>query len=223
MKKLNLERKSIQLPPNIKFSYCPPQYLTDVSRKHFQVENAVAQTMTVAERPLVLLFAWMLSKDKHIEKYRQFWYQRGFDVLTVRTAPLDLLLPTIGGAKIARILVEYLRSLRPRYDEIIVHAFSVGGYQLCELLCKMERSIADGDEKVAQLSSSFRGWIIDSCVFANDCAPGLSRAITTNPIIQPAIEKSIQTWLKTTKSFTLNRYFEVQNYLSTNRRQVPGN
>lgn len=224
LKKLKPERKSLQLPPNIKFSYCPPQYLTlpgGVS-KHYEAVEAAAQTMTVAKRPLVLLFAWMLSQDKHIEKYRHFWYQRGFDVLTVRTAPLDLLLPTVGGARIARTLVDYLQCLRPRYDEIVVHAFSVGGYQLCEFLRQMERSMAEGDVKVAQLSNSFRGWIIDSCVFANDCAPGLSRAITTNPIVQPAIEQSIHTWLKATRSFTLDRYVEVQSYLSNNRRRVPG-
>ena len=32
---------------------------------------------------LLLLFAWMLSEQPHIEKYREFWIKRGFDILTV--------------------------------------------------------------------------------------------------------------------------------------------
>ncbi len=62
--------------------------------------------MTAVRRPLTVILAWMLAKDKHLEKYRQLWFRRGFDVLTVRTTPIDLLLPPIGGRVVASNLVK---------------------------------------------------------------------------------------------------------------------
>ncbi len=59
-------------------------------------------------RPLVVLFAWMLAKDKHIEKYRNLYFQRGFDVLTVKTEPFELLLPERGSQRIARNVLTFL-------------------------------------------------------------------------------------------------------------------
>lgn len=134
-----------------------------------QVENGV--TVSTASRPLVLLFAWMLSKNVHIEKYRQFWIARGYDILTVQTSPAALLMPSIGGAKIAETVFRYLATATPRYDQVLVHAFSVGGYQLCELLYRLSNGVAAGDAQAKTVFSSLKALIIDSCVFAEDAAP----------------------------------------------------
>ena len=64
--------------------------------------------------------------------------------------------------------------------------------------------------------------MIDSVVFAEDAAPGLSRAITLNPIGQPILEKSIQTFLNATRSFTFNRYKLVESNIIQNRSGIPG-
>ncbi|KPM05619.1 hypothetical protein QR98_0040850 [Sarcoptes scabiei] len=79
-----------------------------------------------SSRPLVLLCCWMLAKEKHIKKYRVFWFERGFDVLTVRTPPSALLLPGIGGKKNASNIIDALINHRPFYDKILVHTLSVG-------------------------------------------------------------------------------------------------
>lgn len=224
--------KRIYLPKNIKFTLCPPQYIEAARTLQEANTNVVSEgnyeithdtfTEATAARPLMVIFGWMLSKDKHIEKYRQFWYQRGFDVLSVRTGPLDLLFPKIGGAYNARVVYDYLQSLRPRYDEILVHAFSVGAYQYAEVLYRILEKSREGDTDAEKLYDSFRGFMIDSCVFADDCPPGLSRAITLHPVWQPMIEKSISTWLKLSKPFTLQRYYEVSKVLINNERRVPG-
>ncbi len=144
---------------------------SSASSETFEITKDGMTATTTATRPLVLLFAWMLSKNVHIEKYRQFWISRGYDILTVQTSPSALLMPSIGGAKIAETVFRYLATATPRYDQVIVHAFSVGGYQLCELLYRLSNGVAAGDPQAKAVFSSLKALIIDSCVFAEDAAP----------------------------------------------------
>lgn len=163
----------------------------------------------------------MLSKNSHLEKYRHFWTSRGYDILTVQTSPIDLLLPSVGGRKVAQNVFNFLKELSPRYDEILVHAFSVGGYQLGELLQRLYEGLERGEPEAERLFTSMKGWLIDSVVFAEDAAPGLSRAITLHPLGQPLLEKSIATFLKATSSFTFSRYKLVEENIIGNRRRTP--
>lgn len=48
------------------------------------------------ERPLTVILAWLMSQKKHIHKYAKFYLDNGFDVLTVRTTPWQLLWPATG-------------------------------------------------------------------------------------------------------------------------------
>lgn len=225
-------KRSLFLPKNIKFTLNPiderRSTLATSAHHALPVEEYLDEVQlqsyakTTAKRPLLLLFAWMLSKDKHIEKYRQFWYERGFDVMTVRTSPMDLLLPAVGGARIASTVFDFLTHIQPRYDQVLVHAFSVGGYQLSEFMFKLMGEIKKGDARAELLMKSIQGMIIDSCVFSEDCAPGLSRAITRHPIYQPIIEASISNFLKLTKSFTMDRYLMVSDLLINNKPKING-
>ncbi|KAH9399172.1 hypothetical protein TYRP_018079 [Tyrophagus putrescentiae] len=235
--------KGRTLPPYMVFRYCQQNSATGGTGGHtsMQSHSTIAWDMnqaaaagagsftaemtkvdSIATRPLVLLFGWMLSKNSHLEKYRQFWTSRGYDILTVQTSPFDLLLPSLGGRKVAQNVFNFLtRELVPRYDEVLVHAFSVGGYQLGELLQRLYEGIERGEPEAEQLYRSMKGWLIDSVVFAEDAAPGLSRAITLNPVVQPVLEKSIATFLSATSRFTFARYKLVEANIIDNRREVP--
>ncbi|CAG2122179.1 unnamed protein product, partial [Medioppia subpectinata] len=158
--------------------------------------------MTTTRRPLTIIFSWMLAKDKHVEKYRQLWYKRGFDVLTVRTSPFDLLVPPLGGQVVAKNVVKGMAQLYSQYNEIVVHTFSVGGYQLGLTLNELT-----SHEENKPLLNQIKGIVFDSMVFTDDCAPGLSRAVTLNPVVQPAIEASITLFLKSFKNIV--KYYDT--------------
>jgi hypothetical protein len=172
---------------------------------------------TTVRRPLTIILAWMLAKDKHLEKYRQLWFRRGFDVLTVRTSPLDLLLPPIGGQVVASNLVKYLTEINSQYNEIVIHAFSVGGYQLGETVVKLQSSDEHKD-----IRDSIKGIVLDSMVYIEDAAPGLSRAITTNPVLQPILETSISTFLKLFHNISVKNYLKVSDSLFNPFFRCPG-
>lgn len=48
------------------------------------------------ERPLSVLLCWLMSEKKHVMKYARFYLDQGFDVLTVRINPKQLLWPVTG-------------------------------------------------------------------------------------------------------------------------------
>lgn len=89
-------------------------------------------------RQLVILMSWMLAKEHHIEKYRKMYYNRGFDVLTCKTSPYDLLVPPDGVQKNVKHLIKYLDDhVLNVYPDVIIHAFSVGAYVWGELIVEL--------------------------------------------------------------------------------------
>lgn len=229
--------KPVKLPVNIVYRCCPAKSaLDDRFNDYHSLSTSSATSLTfeldrhrhgiiglTSKRPLVLILAWMLAKETHIDKYREFWFKRGCDVLSVRTSPLALLLPNIGGRQNAVHVYDFIANFRPSYEKIIVHAFSVGGYQLSEILHMLDHNVLNGDKLARKIYDSLKAIIIDSCVYPEEAPSGLSRAITKNPIVQPLIEKSIYNFLTLTKSFTRDRYIEVEKHLFANRNKIPGN
>ncbi|XP_054155739.1 transmembrane protein 53-like [Oppia nitens] len=208
------------LPKNMSFHNCwhpsaTPESMAMFDGKQQQQQQSMAITGT--RRPLTLLLAWMLAKDKHIEKYRQMWFKRGFDVLTVRTSPLDLLLPPVGGLAVAKNIANTLNELSGQYNEIVIHIFSVGGYQFGLTLKQMI-----GKPEYQYILDSIKGMVIDSMVYPDDCAPGLSRAITLNPIVQPVIEQSIHGFLRLFKNISVKYYDIAFDAYANPKAKYPG-
>ncbi|CAG2121031.1 unnamed protein product, partial [Medioppia subpectinata] len=196
----------IILPKNIVLRHCSPSTSYALS---LDTGFSESMPMTTTRRPLTIIFSWMLAKDKHVEKYRQLWYKRGFDVLTVRTSPFDLLVPPLGGQVVAKNLAQTLSQLNAQYNEIVIHAFSVGGYQFGLTLNELIQS-----QQNQHILDSIKGIVIDSMVFTEDCAPGLSRAVTLNPVVQPMIESTIHVFLKLFKNTV--KYYDTAYYMIAN-------
>ncbi|XP_054155761.1 transmembrane protein 53-like [Oppia nitens] len=198
----------LKLPKYMSFGRCSPASSSSSSMAIVDHVYDRSPSMAIAghRRPLTMIFAWMLAKDKHIEKYKQMWFKRGFDVLIVKTSPLDLLLPPVGGQVVAANVVKSLHELCAQYNEIVVHAFSVGGYQFGLTLQQLT-----GIQENRYLLDSIKGLILDSMVFTEDCAPGLSRAITQHPAVQPLIEQSINGFLRLFKNISVKYYDMAYN------------
>lgn len=175
-------------------------------------------TYAIPKRPLAVILAWMMAKEKHLEKYRQFYFRRGLDVLTVCTSPIDLLLPPIGAQLVAKRLIEFLSQINAQYSEIIFHAFSVGAYQWGEVLVELQRR----DEIDGQVANSIKGLIIDSMCHVEEAAPGLSKAITKHFIVQPLLELSIDLFLKVSYPIATKNYLRSSNEIFRNVLKVPG-
>ena len=153
--------------------------------------------------PLALICAWLLAEDKYLLKYKQLWFNRGFDVLIVKTSPLDSLLPPIGCKKVAKNVVKVLTNLNCEYNEMVVHGFSVGIYLFGEVLLQLfERS----PEKHSKLIESFKGVIMDSLVVPGDAQSGMALTLTNSPILQSFIKKTIVLFHTIFYDFTAKHY-----------------
>lgn len=158
-----------------------------------------AEVLVPSNSKLVVLFAFMTAKDKQIEKYRSLYYGKGFDVLTVRTPLLNFLYPQIGTQRIANNLVDTLNNRLARsYSSIVVHAFSVGGYQFSEVMKllyeKAEDEVAAGlplsEQSCTNLLRSIKGTIFDSICTVDGVAFGIARTFFGNNKIGAIAEKA---------------------------------
>ncbi|CAG2179988.1 unnamed protein product [Oppiella nova] len=151
---------------------------------------------SLKSRPLVVLLTWLMAQDKHVDKYSNLYLQKGFDVLTVKTNPFDLLFPAIGSRKIAQNCVTALHKELTQYSSVILHAFSVGAYQFGEILLEMQEQDKQVAHKTQQLEDRIKGIVFDSVVPIEELSNGVSRSLTTNPFLYKVIKSTINGHLK---------------------------
>lgn len=176
------------------------------SKKYYgQSFNETLATST--ERRLVVLMSWLEAKEKHIEKYRQFYLDRGFDVLNVKTSPLDLLLPNVGAKKISQDFVRFL--VEKQYSDVVLHGFSVGGYMFGQVLLDIDKE----EEQVREnLLQSIRGLVFDSLVPFEGTCVGVANSVTANPLAAKILENMLKLYLK------LGHGIATKHYLTSSEK-----
>lgn len=176
------------------------------------------QDSNKAERTLVLLFSWMLAQDKHLKKYIQFYSNYGFDILVVKTDPLQLVFPRRGSIKNAEEVVQFIKGKTDYYSKLIVHGFSVGAYQFGEVLVKMseDKTFASQTEKMWQ------AMIFDSAANLAAIPDGFSRALTSIPILQKLLCQLLNLYLRLFY-YVATKYYEEseKEFNQMNHFRVP--
>lgn len=138
------------------------------------------------ENPLTVVLAWMNARDSHLQRYHDLYLGLGFDVLTVRTLPLQLAFPTTGAQVVAQRLLDFLVS-HPNYSRLVVHGFSVGGYQFGEVLVRIRKE----QGRYAQLLPRFKAQVYDSLVDYQGIPRGFPTALTNSPVLRKLLEWAI--------------------------------
>jgi hypothetical protein len=109
-------------------------------------------------RPLSILLCWLMAKNNAVNKYAQFYLDRGFDVLTVRITPTQLLIPTLSNGIVERELMPILKNVD--HTKSLIHGFSVGGYVFGQML----RVANEKPEEYKGVMNAMIGQIWDSVV-----------------------------------------------------------
>ncbi|XP_065307834.2 transmembrane protein 53 isoform X1 [Dermacentor albipictus] len=148
--------------------------------------SSSSSNSALRENPLTVLLAWMNARDKHLQNYHDFYLQLGFDVLTVRTLPLQLAFPTSGAQVVAKWLLDFLVN-HPNYSRLVVHGFSVGGYQFGEVLVKIRKAGGDYNGVLPR----FKAQVYDSLVDYEGIPKGFPTALTRNPVVCKVLELMI--------------------------------
>lgn len=170
-----------------------------------QIFNEAVPTST-DERKLVVLLSWLEARERDIEKYRQFYLSRGFDVLNVKTSPWDLLLPNVGARKISEDFVRFM--IDKHYSNVLLHGFSVGGYMFGRLLLELDKHESAIKDKML---NSVKGIVFDSLVPFEGTCFGVANSITQNPIAAKIIEQILRFYLFVGHGIATKHYLEVSD------------
>ena len=163
-------------------------------------------------RPLVVFMSWLMAREKYLEKYRSIYLNHGFDVLTVKTSPLELLLPVKGSQRVAKNLLDFLKNQVSTYPNVVIHGFSVGAYQFSELLVMLEQGLyakngVDGSCEIVR--KSIKGMVFDSAVGVEGAAHGVAKSLAGETFIANAIESAIKGYMKVMYPIATKHYFRA--------------
>jgi hypothetical protein len=145
-------------------------------------------------RPLTILLCWLMAKNNAVKKYAQFYLDQGFDVLTVRITPWQLLLPSRIEPIIRNEVLPTL--LSSDHEKKLIHGFSVGGYVFARILKHMERN----PEACRDLIDSLKGQVWDSVVDVNGVSIGVSKSVFMD---SPTMQKALQSYIE----FHMNAFY----------------
>ncbi|KAL3842141.1 hypothetical protein ACJMK2_020187 [Sinanodonta woodiana] len=169
------------------------------------------------ERPLMLLFGWMLAKRKHLNKYGNMYISKGFDVITIQVKPYQILIPTQIQKVIQNVLDLLEQDPKTPRRSVMVHGFSVGAYVYGEMLVKLKND----PDRYDAIQRGLRGQIFDSPVDFDGIPKGFSSALTTNLMIRGIMRKLLEGYLSFFQQSISCHYIRSSNEFKSNDLQLP--
>ncbi|EDW56884.1 uncharacterized protein LOC6615645 isoform X1 [Drosophila sechellia] len=143
--------------------------------------------------PLVLMMAWLMAKQKHLKKYAQIYTEMGFDVVVVHITPWQLLWPVKGSQVVAAETIRFLENNKS-YEPIVMHGFSVGAYQMGEIMLQMSRDM----DRYGSILDRFVCQVWDSAADITEIPVGVPKSIfPRNERMQSALRNYTLYHLKT--------------------------
>ncbi|XP_066999131.1 transmembrane protein 53-B isoform X2 [Anabrus simplex] len=191
------------------------------SERTVKIEKSPKFKVTYPElnhnKPLVIIMAWLLAQQKHILKFAELYMDQGFDVLNVSIAPWQLLWPAKGSQVVAGDLVDFLH-VNEVYQPLLVHGFSIGGYQWGEALVKMNQD----KEIYKPILDRIVGQIWDSAADITEIPIGFPKALfPKNPVLQAATEKYIRYHMRTFYDVATVHYIRSSQMFHTSIVRAP--
>lgn len=184
--------------------------------KNLSFRPATDSTLDDNNRPIVLIYGWLVAKAKHISKYGDFYLGKGYDVLHIKVEPLQLLWPQ-NAQRVVGQVADFVGDSRRNRQPILVHGFSVGGYLYGETVLKF---LSD-PERFRNMDGRIRGQIFDSPVDFEGVPRGIGKALTSNPVLQKTIKLSLDGFLKVFRSQVTQHFVRSSEMFHLNPLRSP--
>ncbi|XP_055590728.1 transmembrane protein 53-A-like [Uranotaenia lowii] len=161
------------------------------SRDNWAKDSKTLRLTTQLDKPLVIIFAWLLASEKHLKKFSEFYLEQGFEVLVAHLSPWQLIWPVHGSQAIANDVLAFLRNNDLEHG-MVIHGFSVGGYLWGECLVKIHH-----DEANKVILDKIKGQVWDSVADITEIPVGVPHAVLPkNPTLQSALRGYMNYHLK---------------------------
>lgn len=165
----------------------------------------------------MLIFSWLQSKSKHLNKYAQLYLEQGFDVAIVQVSAWQLLWPVRGTQQVAEDTVKFLAN-NDYYRQVVLHGFSVGGYVFGECLAHMNKDRKNFQSTVDRIVCQ----IWDSAADITEIPVGVPKALfPRNPKLQAPLKNYMMYHLRTFHEAATQHYIRSSQMFHTNFVQAP--
>lgn len=170
-----------------------------------------------SNKPVVLIFAWLNAKQKHLIKYAELYTEQGYDVVVTQLTPWQLLWPMKGSQLVAADIVKFLKNNEFK-NGLIFHGFSVGGYLWGECLVHILRDLPTYQVVLDRV----KGQIWDSAADITEIPEGVPRAMfPRNPTLQNALRKYMIYHMKAFHEPATSHYIRSSQMFHTNQLRCP--
>lgn len=167
-------------------------------------------------RPLSILLCWLMAKNNAVNKYANFYLDKGFDVMTVRISPAQLLWPTLSNSIVEKELMPILRD--SDHKTSLVHGFSVGGYVFGQML----RLANENPKEYGPIMNTMIGQIWDSVVDINGTAIGVSKSVfPKSKFLQKSLENYINFHMNLLHNVATKHYFVSHEHFYNKPLKAP--
>lgn len=188
----NIQINQIQLPSSIKLGN-NLHY-----RKNEIIQNNYNNSNKNNNKKLAVVVGWLGAKDSQMKTYLSFYHKHGFDTLSFAVGPKHILYPHDAMNHMKNVWKTALDITRGENqqnpNDIIVHAFSMGGYLFGQSL----RCIEKHPEEFNILNSQIKAQIFDSPPDHGSIANGISKSFNVPKILEKPIEGVVKGYLKLT-------------------------
>ncbi|CAH1790203.1 unnamed protein product [Owenia fusiformis] len=171
------------------------------------------------QKPVVLLFGWLNAPDRALIKYCNLYHERGHDVIIIKGAINQFLLPSVARTT-ARHLLTYVAKRLSKNQPLMVHAFSIGAYLFT--VCMIE--LKENTKRYGRLlRHRFVGQVFDSIVIG-----GTERMVRAGSIAASdsylgrlLVRLIFRSYLSLTSKYTLEFFDQAVEVFKSNYLNQP--
>jgi len=153
-------------------------------------------------RRLVLFYAWLTARPRHVRKFVRLLTDAGLDVLVVNTFPWDAVSPHTCSQVIGGEVVQFLEEHRETYEQYAVFCCSAGAYVFTETVFR----IYARPSLRAHVVPRFRAQLFDSAVDVRSIPVSIAVMLTRRPALQRCVT-AYMAWFLRVRYATLTRFY----------------
>lgn len=188
-----------------------------ISKNKISSDIANFKLNATLDKPLVILLSWLLAKRKHVFKFADYYITHGFDVLKVNITPWQMLWPTKGSQVIANEVATFLDK-NSTCTPLIIHGFSVGGYQWGEVLVRFSQE----PQRFQHILDRIIGQVWDSAADISEISYGFPMALfPKNQVLQNAMKQYILYHMRTFDKVATCHYVRSSQLFHSNMVKAP--
>ncbi|KAL4236274.1 hypothetical protein ACF0H5_004661 [Mactra antiquata] len=167
---------------------------------------------------LVVMFGFYGATNRAIQNYSDLYQSLGFDVLHVPSYLKHFAWPK-NSVSLAGNLLSYLNTTCSSYDQIVIHAFSMGAYNFTVCMGEMYTK----PELYGHIQKNIKAVVYDSLTIGelSNMAIGVGQGVSRNVLVQKVVPLSMSMYFFLTSPWTVKFYDEYIDLFKQKPLEVP--